>query len=232
MILVPALLAGTLGFWAYANLRDASPPNQAQAIVRFPASAFPVGMAERELRSAPELISEDQNSYVLSIEDIPGILQPTYRTLRLTLTSAQLDTSALLQATVDQLARAVSAFDAESQTQVEEIARYRDTLAGYLNVFDSATPSTVDANTVAEASAVAALVDAMQTLETREEGLSLSGRGPLDILQPVLTINVTPSLRWIRFPIVGAIGGLVAVLFMAFTLDGLRIATARRQRHP
>jgi uncharacterized membrane protein len=40
---------------------------------------------------------------------------------------------------------------------------------------------------------------------------------------------LTDNLRWVRFPVVAGTAGLLAVLFVAFTLDGIRIATASRR---
>lgn len=232
IVFIPMLVALALGSWGYISSHEESPHSRSRATIRIPAGAFQAGAAERILNETPELIAIDGESHTLSIIDIPSAFQPVYRTLQLTLVAAPgMDSRALLKEAIEWLQSAFLETRVQNEQEIGKLKGYRRVLAEYFDLFESnAFPESVDARTVSEASAALSLIDAIQELDGRIENLEELRQSSLELLEPATLVRSEPSLRWIRFPIFGAVGALIVVLFVAFTIDRLQIAAARRQR--
>ncbi|MBN9332135.1 hypothetical protein [Devosia sp.] len=230
VVLVPVLSAIVVGVWASMSSENASLPFRSQAIVRFPTDAFPSGEVERLIQPSGSNVSE-QFAQVVLVEEVPGRLAPDYKTLKLTLDSASAaEGDAALEALVHLLAEGVQSFDTQNQLMMRDIADKRELLTNYLAALDEAPSSPQSAEElIARANSAASLVSALGSLDAQLRQVQEVGGGPLVVVSPVDTQPYAAGLQWIRLPIVAAIGGLLAVLFVAFTQDGLRLAAARRR---
>lgn len=231
-LLVPVLGACVVGAWAHFGNQTAGLPLRAHTILTFPAAAFHADAAERLVRSITPKLSANEAAIVIATEELPSQFAPTYRTVRLIVDTVDIDGQALLETAVLRFEQVVQTFDTQTQLETQEIAAQRDLLTGYLAALDDQTPSNAnDVDTIAKANSAASLVSALTDLNAQMQQVRERGSGPVVVVGPIEDQPVGSSLRWLRFPIVAAVGGLLAVLFVAFTLDGIRLAAARRRHH-
>lgn len=232
-LLVPVLAACVVGAWAYFGNQTAGLPLRAQTVLRFPAAAFLTDAAERLARSITPKPSSNEAAIVVATEELPSQFAPTYRTVRLIVdTAADIDGQALLETAVLRFEQVVQTFDTQNQLEALEIAAQRDLLTGYLTALDDQTSSDPSSDdTTAKANSAASLVSALTDLNAQMQQVRERGSGPVVVVSPIEGQSVGSGMRWLRFPIVAAVGGLLAVLFVAFTQDGIRLAAARRRRH-
>ncbi|MBE7734522.1 hypothetical protein [Devosia faecipullorum] len=224
---VPVMAALLVGIGTFVT-QAPSPANRTQATVRFPAAAFTSDPAERLIRSVVDTPSGD-NKFLVSGEDIPDLSAPVYRTLRIMVDAAPgTDGQKFAQTALVDFAEAVEEFDQQTALAAQQIAEQRDLLMSYLADFDQSPPAG-PSDAVARANSAAALVSALASLDEQAQDLRQRGSGPLVVVSPPETPSGRSNLRWVRYPIVAAIGGLLAVLFVAFTQDGLRLAAERRR---
>lgn len=229
-VLVPVLSAGIVGIWANVISEDAGLPFRSQAIVRFPTAAFYAGEVERLIQPRRPGSSAEPISGVL-VDELPSSTAPSYRTIRLTLDSASIAAGeAALDSSIQQLAQGVRAFDVQNQLVTHDIEGKLGLLEGYLAaVSDGPSAENNSDEIIAKANTAALLVSALENLNVQLQQVRKQGSGPLVLVSQAETLPYATGLRWVRLPIAAAIGGLLAVLFFAFTQDGIRHAIARRR---
>jgi hypothetical protein len=208
---ISLLAAIVAGAWAYFRSQDVSLPVRSEAVLRFPAEAFAAGEIEKELRPRGATRPGDGKTFEVSVTELTDQFSAPYRTVNVTFDTIRgVDGEGLLEAAIGRLADGVQSFDASTLGVDVQTGQVSD-------------------ETVARAAAAASIVSTLNDLEMQMQKLQTRGSGPLDIVEPVETYLLTDNLRWVRFPVVAGIAGLLAVLFVAFTLDGIRIATASRR---
>ncbi|WEK03795.1 MAG: hypothetical protein P0Y65_16605 [Candidatus Devosia phytovorans] len=229
LLFIPSVVAGTVGFWAFQNISDVEYTRRVQAVISVPELSIEAGTISRAVHSAAAASEIDNRAFVTLLEEIPAGIETPNRTVRIIVESrADVDSLKLLNATIQIIETAVDEFDRDIERQLSDIDARRMILTGYLAAFAEQTSASRPTTAAADATAISALINASSILEEDARSLAELGRGPLELVTMAEEPEEISSSRWLRFPIVAWIGGLLAVLFVAFTLDGIRLTRARR----
>lgn len=231
VLLVPPVVAFIVGFLSFTGVRDAGFTERVHAVIRMPTSSIEVDEIEKSVLRAATTLGENEANFNINVEEIVAGFRTSYRTLRVTLESRSgVDGRILLESATQTVVAAVDAFDADLQRQLSDIDKRRAAIARYLAMFTDETRAYGGDGAIAEANAVASLVSAASIVEQDMRRLADLGRGPLQFVAPIEGPETLSNLRWLRLPIVAWGAALLVVLFVAFTLDGVRLARANRLR--
>lgn len=228
---VAATAACLVGLWAFPSAREVADLSGVEAIITVPTGSVGMSDVRKELLAIATASGEAGPSFAPAIEEIPSEAGPTYRSLRVRISSpVSRDEGQWLDEVVRRISVAVDQYDADINQQSAEIDRRRHLIEGLLDRLVTTTETQSAVTTAATASAFASLVSTLSDLEDDTRELAERGRGPLVVTKSEPPSVVVSNLQWLRFPIVAAIAGVLAVLLVGFTIDGIRLAEARRRQ--
>lgn len=231
VIFVPIIVSVLVGFWTFTSIRDVGFTERVYAVFRVPTSSIEVDEIERSVLVAATALGEDDTAFDAIVEELPIFSGTPYRAVRVVVESkSHVDGRAVLDSAAQMVAASVDAFDADLRRQLSVMDERRTVISGYLSKVTEFGPVSSGGAVLAEASTVASLVSAASVLDQDVRRLEQLGQGPLQFLTPIAGPESLSNLRWLRFPIVAWVAALLAVLFVAFTLDGVRLARANGLR--
>ena len=232
LIVVPVTFAGIIGAWAYTRAQETPDPHRFWAAVNVPSDLAQTLNVNSQIITAAEEKGLARSEFSSSIAEMASDRGLPYRTIQMSLQIySSVDGRSVLENALLKLSENVEKYSTDIDLTVLSVIEKRRTLERYFNVLAASDNTTQDvATTAAVASGLASIVSASRELDADVARFATLGSGPLEIVTPVSGPDILPNTRWIRFPVAAGFTGLLAVLFVAFTLDGIRHSTARRMK--